>query len=626
MSQAGYTPIQLYFSTTAAAVPVNTNLANGELAINITDEKLYFKNAAGVVKLLASNATSAPVLSFSAGTTGLTPNTATTGAVTLAGTLATTNGGTGLTSFTANGVVYASSSSALATGSALYFNGTGKLGVGTSTPVNGVSAGFEAVGEIWATTSVSNANQIRLSPSTSGANIINSTYAGSGSYLPLAFNVSGSEVMRLTSSSLYTASGINVGFGTSSPSALAANYTTVDIRGTTGGALRFGNATDSAYMYSDSNETNIATATNKRMIFSINTSEKMRLDTAGNLGLGVTPSPTDGTLKWLQVSGTAIFSGQVGTESMRLGSNWYYNGGFKYQGTGTATTYDQAAGAHIWRTAASGTAGNAISFTQAMTLDADGDLGVGVTSPSARLHVASGDANVALIATSRASGAFIQYNLAASGAGLGYLGASSQFMSTGTSSDFGIRAEANLLFATGGNTERARITSDGNLLVGTTSAIQGGTICSLYDGQTRNGIVLQTTFTSAGTTFIRFVNSAGTAQGAIDANSTTTVAYSTSSDYRLKNTIIPMTGALAKVALLKPVTYKWNVDNSDGEGFIAHELAEVCPYAVVGEKDAVDADGNIKPQGIDTSFLVATLTSALQELNAKFEAYVASHP
>jgi hypothetical protein len=261
-----------------------------------------------------------------------------------------------------------------------------------------------------------------------------------------------------------------------------------------------------------------------------------------------------------------------------------------------------------------------------MTLDADGDLGVGVTSPSARLHVASGDANVALIATSRASGAFIQYNLAASGAGLGYLGASSQFMSTGTSSDFGIRAEANLLFATGGNTERARITSDGNLLVGTTSAIQGGTICSLYDGQTRNGIVLQTTFTSAGTTFIRFVNSAGTAQGAIDANSTTTVAYSTSSDYRLKNTIIPMTGALAKVALLKPVTYKWNVDNSDGEGFIAHELAEVCPYAVVGEKDAVDADGNIKPQGIDTSFLVATLTSALQELNAKFEAYVASHP
>jgi hypothetical protein len=85
-----------------------------------------------------------------------------------------------------------------------------KLGVGTSTPVSGIAAGFEAVGEIWATTAASNANQIRLSPSTSGANIIYSTYSGSGSYLPLAFNVSGSEQMRLTSTGL--------GIGTSSPS------------------------------------------------------------------------------------------------------------------------------------------------------------------------------------------------------------------------------------------------------------------------------------------------------------------------------------------------------------------------------------------------------------------------
>ena len=87
-----------------------------------------------------------------------------------------------------------------------------------------------------------------------------------------------------------------------------------------------------------------------------------------------------------------------------------------------------------------------------------------------------------------------------------------------------------------------------------------------------------------------------------------------------------MTGALSKVALLKPCTYKWNADGSDGEGFIAHELAEVCPQAVTGEKDAVDEDGNIKSQGIDTSFLVATLTAAIQELKAEFDAYKASHP
>ncbi len=81
-----------------------------------------------------------------------------------------------------------------------------------------------------------------------------------------------------------------------------------------------------------------------------------------------------------------------------------------------------------------------------------------------------------------------------------------------------------------------------------------------------------------------------------------------------------MSGALAKVAALKPCTYKWKSDGSDGEGFIAHELAEVCPDAVVGEKDAVNEDGSIKPQGIDTSFLVATLTAAIQELTARVQA------
>jgi len=116
MAATGYTPISLYYSTTASAVPVNTNLVNGELAINITDGKLYYKNNSGVVTLLANAATAAPVTTFSAGTTGFTPSTATSGAITLAGTLATTNGGTGLTSFTSGGAVYATSTSALTTG------------------------------------------------------------------------------------------------------------------------------------------------------------------------------------------------------------------------------------------------------------------------------------------------------------------------------------------------------------------------------------------------------------------------------------------------------------------------------------------------------------------------------
>ena len=74
-----------------------------------------------------------------------------------------------------------------------------------------------------------------------------------------------------------------------------------------------------------------------------------------------------------------------------------------------------------------------------------------------------------------------------------------------------------------------------------------------------------------------------------------------------------MTGALAKVSQLKPCTFTWKADGSAGQGFIAHELAEVCPQAVTGEKDALRADGEMDTQGVDTSFLVATLTAAMQE-------------
>jgi len=169
--------------------------------------------------------------------------------------------------------------------------------------------------------------------------------------------------------------------------------------------------------------------------------------------------------------------------------------------------------------------------------------------------------------------------------------------------------------------ERMRIDSSGRLLVNKTS--NNGTSLVQMTSPASTDIILAQIGTNGGSA-IAFLNSGGAAQvGNIVVNVAST-AYNTSSDYRLKDTITPMTGALAKVALLKPVTYKWIVDGSDGEGFIAHELAEVCPHAVTGEKDAIeiytDEDGNeqtkSKYQGIDTSFLVATLTAAIQEQQA----------
>jgi hypothetical protein len=80
-----------------------------------------------------------------------------------------------------------------------------------------------------------------------------------------------------------------------------------------------------------------------------------------------------------------------------------------------------------------------------------------------------------------------------------------------------------------------------------------------------------------------------------------------------------MSGALSKVAQLKPVTYTWKSTGTFGEGFIAHELQEVVPEAVTGTKDELKPDGSPKYQGIDTSFLVATLTAAIQEQQALIE-------
>lgn len=196
MAQTGFTPILLYSSSTGGNAPAAADLTNNttgsELAINITDGKLFYKDNANAVQVIGWKTTpttaggtgltswtagdlpyyatgttlsklgigssgqiltstgTAPqwstlsgvaVTTFSAGTTGLTPSSATSGAITLAGTLATTNGGTGLTSFTANGILYASSTSALATGSSLTFDGTNFATTGSATATRFIPSG-----------------------------------------------------------------------------------------------------------------------------------------------------------------------------------------------------------------------------------------------------------------------------------------------------------------------------------------------------------------------------------------------------------------------------------------------------------------------------------------------------
>jgi hypothetical protein len=173
------------------------------------------------------------------------------------------------------------------------------------------------------------------------------------------------------------------------------------------------------------------------------------------------------------------------------------------------------------------------------------------------------------------------------------------------------RENGPMIFGTN-NTEGARIDSSGRLLVGTTSyAGAGGFSISPALSAGAAQVAFNRSSTTAESYPVDFLNG-GSTVGFISYTNTA-VAYVTASDYRLKENIAPMTGALAKVAALKPVTYTWKADGSAGEGFIAHELAEICPAAVTGEKDAMDAEGKPQYQGIDVSFLVGTLTAAIQE-------------
>ena len=327
-------------------------------------------------------------------------------------------------------------------------------------------------------------------------------------------------------------------------------------------------------------------------------SGNLELGASGNVGIG-TSSPTQklqvaGNGYFLQPNGTASFVqiAQTGVESWQILN----------PASSTALTF-------------------ANSGTERMRIDGSGNVGVGISSPAGKFNI---------------------YKTKATSSLENMLETTTEDTSGGISSTFRVECTpsstpiVNLVARAGGNqttsamgfvtrisgteAERMRIDSSGRVIVGSSSSL-GAAVVGIYSADlanTNTGIYIRNGTNNTGGWFIGFQNYLGNDSGHINQNGTATVAYTTSSDYRLKENVQPMVGALDKVSRLKPVTYIWkDTDGEVGEGFIAHELAEVCPLAVSGEKDAVKEDGSIKPQGIDTSFLVATLTAAIQELSAK---------
>lgn len=118
-----------------------------------------------------------------------------------------------------------------------------------------------------------------------------------------------------------------------------------------------------------------------------------------------------------------------------------------------------------------------------------------------------------------------------------------------------------------------------------------------------------------GGVFVTFRRGAANQTGSITIGpSTSGTLYNTSSDERLKDVLGDVDDPLERVMALHPVRFAWKDDGYEQDGFIAHEVAGVAPYAVTGERGAVDDDGNIVPQMLDASALIALLTAAVQHL------------
>jgi hypothetical protein len=265
-------------------------------------------------------------------------------------------------------------------------------------------------------------------------------------------------------------------------------------------------------------------------------------------------------------------------------------------------------------------AADTIAFSEggveSMRIDGAGNLGIGTASPGSKLEVSANNPFVTIYNTNTGDNGITWESDIASGESRASLFLNYNNAELRTTVGVGGNNYIQTFYTNG--SERMRIDSAGNLILGATSS---SALAFLQNGaKTSRNLDISATHTTAYGA-VGFNNGNGTV-GSISLLSNS-VAYNTTSDYRLKENIAPMTGALATVSALKPVTYKWKSDGSDGQGFIAHELQAVVPDCVTGEKDAVDSEGNPQYQGIDTSFLVATLTAAIQELKATVDAQAA---
>jgi len=420
MAQTGFTPISLYYTTTASAAPTAGNLVAGELAINTTDGKLYYKDTAGVVKLLASNAGSAGDV-------------------------------VGPSSATDNGVaLFDGTTGKLIKNSSSFVQTATGVGIGTTSPAGKLDV---AQGNSYVST------------------FLNSTGAYAWYFNKSRGTTVGTNTIVASGDTL----GGTIYNGADGTGYIEAGKILAQVDGTPGtndmpGRLLFYTTADGAS----------------------SSTERMRLDSSGNLGLGVTPSAWTTGFRTFQLGEGAYLSGRYGTASPKdelyLGVNNYNDGtNWVYANTAASTQYYQDAGTHVWRYAASGTAGATITWSTGMTLNASGNLGIGTTSPDVPLSV---------VGRIKSSVSFLSSDGSVSEPGY-------RFTSDADSGIY-MPSVGNIGLVTAG-AERMRIDSSGNLGLGVTPSVWTGlgvaieTLGGALIGQGTNNITLfQNTYYSSG--------------------------------------------------------------------------------------------------------------------------------
>ena len=372
----------------------------------------------------------------------------------------------------------------------------------------------------------------------------------------------------------------NVGIGTTSPSRL------LDINNSTHATLGLtsGDAGQSSIFFADT-DTNIGQISylhsDNAMYFRVNDSERMRIDSSGNVGIGLTNPSSEFHVKG---GGTvATFEGTGGNGFIAL----------KDSDDSTTAFIGCDGGSLKFQTSGS-------SFSDKLVIDSSGNVGIGTTSPANPLHIKNDYPLIRL--QSELSGH----------AGRSTFGMFQNLLSIDCDNDNTISNSA-ITFSTDGS-ERMRVDKSGNLMLNRSTVNNVGKFSFDFYGQTENGIVCKTTWSGSTASFAVFRNSSNNLCGNIVQTGATSINYSSASDYRLKENVVNLDGGINRFKQLAPKRFNFIADaDTTVDGFLAHEAQTVVPEAVTGEKDGEEM------QGIDQSKLVPLLTAALQEAIAKIE-------